>query len=142
MVMQVGRVGVRRPPVASCSIYSSSDDPWALAGVGNERSGCEGPPCGWNTSECPTSSEECPAGEEPLASLLARRPQQEARPAIPICTLLLYLRAGPWLQTSPFPTALQSSGACSAGQRMEHSLHSFLRWVQLLPSSWTINSYR
>lgn len=55
----------------------------------------------------PPLQRECPAGDEPRASLLPRRPQQEARLAVPICILHLYLRAGPWLQNSP--TVLQSN---------------------------------
>lgn len=57
----------------------------------------------------PPLQRECPAGDEPHASLLPRRPQQEARPEVSICILRLYLRAGSWLQNSLFTAVLQSN---------------------------------
>lgn len=58
---------------------------------------------------------------------------KQVQPTFPICILLLQVRAGPWLQNSPFPTVLQSKVVlCRLKYR---ALHSFLLWVQLLPAA-------
>lgn len=58
---------------------------------------------------------------------LPRRPQQEARLTVPICILLLHLRAG-WTVAAELtlPHCPREQSACSAGQRIKHSTNGQL----------------
>lgn len=65
---------------------------------------------------------------------------KQVQPTFPICILLLQVRAGPWLQNSPFPTVLQSK--VRALQAKVQSTPQLPALGTTSPSSWTINSCR
>lgn len=65
---------------------------------------------------------------------------KQGQPTFPICILLLYVRVGPWLKNSPFPTVLQSKMRALQAKVQSTPQLPALGAVSL--SSWTINSYR